>query len=130
MVILSTFSDMSLSEARTTVTVSDIKGILITFAKCWSALLFVLGIVGHSLSVYVFTRRTLRSNPCARYFLASTIVGYFIVCGTIPIRLLQLGYNIDIFLNSSMLCKSVSYILAWARYPNHYKKQPEMNLIS
>ncbi|CAF4373274.1 unnamed protein product, partial [Adineta steineri] len=43
------------------------------FYQIWTYLLLCLGTIGHSLNIYVFTRPTLRSNPCTRYFLAATI---------------------------------------------------------
>jgi hypothetical protein len=85
------------------------------FANCWSAFLLGFGIVGHSLNIYVFARPKLFSNPCARYFLASTIISYVILCGSIPLRLLQLGYSIDVFLTSVTMCKVLSYILGCVR---------------
>ncbi len=59
------------------------------FARCWSVVMFILGIIGHTLSIYVFTRPTLRKNPCARHFLASAVSGYCITCVTIPLRIFK-----------------------------------------
>ncbi|CAF4967047.1 unnamed protein product, partial [Rotaria sp. Silwood1] len=106
---------MSSSNTSIAATVANINQSLATFSKCWSAFLFSFGVVGHSLSVYVFTRRTFRSNPCTQYFLALTIVGCLIVYGTIPLRILQFGFNIDVFTLSLPVCKILSYILACAR---------------
>ncbi|CAF4004652.1 unnamed protein product, partial [Adineta steineri] len=35
-----------------------------TFIRCYCFLMIPLAIIGHSLSIFVFTRRSLRSNPC------------------------------------------------------------------
>jgi hypothetical protein len=86
------------------------------FARRWSVIMFTLGIVGHTLSIYVFTRPTLRRNPCARYFLASAVAGYCITCVTIPLRTLQLGYNINTFVYSVPLCKILSFEMVLTRY--------------
>ncbi|UJR17255.1 hypothetical protein I4U23_004150 [Adineta vaga] len=45
------------------------------FFRFWSFFILIPRIIGHSCSIYVFTRRTLHSNPCVRYFLAATISG-------------------------------------------------------
>ncbi|CAF4267707.1 unnamed protein product, partial [Adineta steineri] len=45
------------------------------FFLFWTFASIALGTVGHLLSIYVFTRPILRSNPCACYFLAATVTG-------------------------------------------------------
>ncbi|CAF1239581.1 unnamed protein product, partial [Adineta steineri] len=108
-----------MSSSNTTTTEADIikaDGIIFYQVFCYSMLAF--GIIGHTLSIYVFTRPVLRSNPCSRYFLASTISGCFVVLINMPLRLLQLGYNINIFTNSIIVCKIVSLLLLWAKAQN------------
>ncbi|CAF1544785.1 unnamed protein product [Adineta ricciae] len=85
------------------------------FYQYCSIIYLILGIAGHSLSIYVFTRGQLRRNPCARYFLAMSIAGYFVVCGNIPLRLLQISYGIDVFTVSLPLCRFLSYLLVCTR---------------
>ncbi|CAF0825527.1 unnamed protein product [Adineta steineri] len=87
----------------------------IMFTRCWSFLLICLGIIGHALSIYVFTRPKFRSNPCTHYFLASTICGAFITCVNTPLRLLQTGYNIDLFGYSIVTCKLLTFVLYWSK---------------
>ncbi|CAF1309064.1 unnamed protein product [Adineta steineri] len=87
----------------------------IMFTKCWSFLLICLGIIGHALSIYVFTRPKLWANPCTRYFLASTICGAFVACVNTPLRLLQSGYNIDLFGYSNVTCKLLTFVLYWSK---------------
>jgi hypothetical protein len=86
------------------------------FAQCWSTIMFILSLIGHSLSIYVFTRPVLRRNPCARYFLASAVTGYYITFVIIPLRTLQAGYNINVFLYSIPVCKILSFISSSIRY--------------
>ena len=62
------------------------------FMRCFGYTIIPLGTVGHLLNFYVFTRPTLRPNPCARYFLAASIVGMIHTCYTLPIRLVQSSY--------------------------------------
>ncbi|CAF1286564.1 unnamed protein product [Adineta steineri] len=83
----------------------------ILFIKVWLFTMFACGIVGHTLSIYVFTRRSLYSNPCARYFLASAMIGMTVVVISVPLRLLQAGYNIDAFVRSAAACGILTWIL-------------------
>ncbi|CAF0817229.1 unnamed protein product [Adineta steineri] len=108
-----------MSSSNTITTEADIiKADGIIFYQIWCYSMFTFGIIGHTLSIYVFTRTVLRSNPCSRYFLASTISGSCVVMITIPLRLLQLRYNINVFTNSIIVCKIVTLLLNWTRAQN------------
>jgi len=98
------------------------------FLRVSSYLLICLGTVGHSLSIYVFTRPTLRLNPCVRYFLASTINGFFVTYVNVPMRLIQNAYNYDMFAVSSASCKILTFVLFWARYLTCFEKD-KFNLL-
>ncbi len=89
---------------------------LTNFMKCWGFFAFIFGIVGHWLSIYTFTHPALRSSPCVRYFLASTISGYCVVLVTVPIRTVQLAYDIDLFMTSLEACKFLTFLLSCTRY--------------
>lgn len=81
------------------------------FLQIWSYLLIVLGTIGHSLNIFIFMRPTLRSNLCTRYFLASPISGI-----NVSLRLLQQIYGIDVFQYSNLSCKTITFIVLWAKY--------------
>ncbi|CAF4625796.1 unnamed protein product [Rotaria socialis] len=53
--------------------------ILATFVTICCYLMIILGLISHSLSIVVFTRRSLRSNPYSCYFLAATLNGVYVV---------------------------------------------------
>ncbi|CAF3913316.1 unnamed protein product [Adineta steineri] len=62
------------------------------FFLFWTFASIALGTVGHLLSIYVFTRPILRSNPCACYFLAATVTGpsiIMLIFGSLTIRHIQ-----------------------------------------
>ena len=99
--------------------VDAVKYIMIMFAQIWSYSVIILGTIGYSLNIYVFTRPTLRSNPCGRYFLASSISGFFITNVSIPLPLLQFVYNVDLFGYSSAACKIFTFIVFWTRYAKY-----------
>ncbi|CAF4135098.1 unnamed protein product [Adineta steineri] len=80
-----------------------------------SIIFIVIGAVGHTLSIYVFTRPEFLPNPCARYFLASAISGSIVVYTIVPIRMLQFGYNINLLIYSTSVCQVLSYFLVCAR---------------
>ncbi|CAF1339425.1 unnamed protein product [Adineta steineri] len=96
-------------------TVSAINEATMVYSRCWLFMMVALGMIGHSLSIYVFSRRTLRKIPCAKYFLASTVVGCCIVYGNLPLRTLQMGYQIDVFVYSLPVCKLLSFLTACTR---------------
>lgn len=96
--------------------VNGIKGSSILFITIWSIGMFFFGLIGHALSIYVFTRRSLRSNPCAQYFLGSAITGLGVVLTNVPLRFLQRAYRIDVFVTSNEMCRIMSWILFSIRY--------------
>lgn len=87
----------------------------VLFSRVWCWTMFSIGLFGHSLNLYVFTRATLRCNPCVRYLTASTIAGLAVVFIILPIRLLQMDYRVNLFLTSVTLCKLLTFLLSWIR---------------
>ncbi|CAF0741754.1 unnamed protein product [Adineta steineri] len=87
----------------------------ILFVEVWSFVIFFLGTVGHILSIYVFTRRSLRSNACSQYFLASAVAGLGVVYINIPLRFLQSVFNIDVFASSDVMCRILNWLLNWIK---------------
>ncbi|CAF1292371.1 unnamed protein product [Adineta steineri] len=83
-----------------------------TFIRCYCFLMIPLAIIGHSLSIFVFTRRSLRSNPCVMYLRAATIFGLLSACFILPMRLIQSGYiGLDPTVHSIYICKIVWFLL-------------------
>jgi hypothetical protein len=109
--------------------VDAVKWTVVMFFRCWNPIMFGLGIVGHSLSIFVFTRPALRSNPCGRYFLASSISGFCVVVSILPLRYLQYGYNINTFTTSVVTCKVLSYYSSNIRYLRQWLKTECIDLV-
>jgi hypothetical protein len=109
------FSEMSSSNV-TDDALNAVNRSSIMFTRFWCIIMFIFGFIGHSLNICIFTRPTLRFNPCVRYFLASAIAGYFVISCILPIRLLQLGYNLSLFISSVALCKILTFLFSWIRY--------------
>ncbi|CAF1005726.1 unnamed protein product [Didymodactylos carnosus] len=80
--------------------------------RYFALLCFIFGGVGLILNVIILTRRSLRSNPCSIYFLASTFANLFIVFVSIPVRFLTAGFNIDPTIMSLANCR-LQYYTFW-----------------
>lgn len=106
---------MNSSDTNFTSAINDLKRSMVIFIEILSYTFIVFGVVGHALSIYTFTRLKFRRNPCAYYLLAATLSGYPIVCFTIPLRLLQISFNIDVYASSTLFCKIVIYALVSIR---------------
>ncbi|CAF0799418.1 unnamed protein product [Rotaria sp. Silwood1] len=65
----------------------------------------ILGTFGNILNILIFTRRTLRNNPCSLYFLASSINNIFVLYVATLTRLLSSGWKIDPTNYNLTLCK-------------------------
>jgi hypothetical protein len=72
--------------------------------------LLLLGMIGNVLNVFIFRRRSLRSNPCSVCFIAASVVNLFILFdGLIP-RIL-LSFQSDPAETSNILCKLKYYVV-------------------
>ncbi|CAF1065007.1 unnamed protein product [Adineta steineri] len=88
----------------------------IIFYQFWTYLVVCFGIIGHSLNIYVFTRPTLRSSPCARYFLAAAITSILFIMTNYVFRLLQMIYPAyNPYGYSTASCKILTFICISAR---------------
>ncbi|CAF1535783.1 unnamed protein product [Adineta ricciae] len=95
--------------------INALKASWILFDKVYCFSMIILGTIGHLLSIYIFTRRSIRMNPCARYFLASTFCGWFVVCFGIPYRFLQIVYDINPSGYSKLICKLFNFLFFTSR---------------
>ena len=71
---------------------------------------FVLGIGGNLLNLFVFSHRTLRSNPCACLFLFVSIGNIVCVTSGVVFRILS-GWSADLTSSVDWLCKSRVFIV-------------------
>lgn len=65
----------------------------------------VLGSFGNLMNILIFTRKSLRTNPCSLYFLASSINNLFVLYVATLTRLLSSGWKIDPSNYNTVLCK-------------------------
>lgn len=76
---------------------------------------FVPGAIGLVFNVLVFTRPTLRREPCANYFLAATCFDLFIVFVVLPVRVFSNGFGMDLGNTNRGICKLESFTFNAAR---------------
>lgn len=81
------------------------------FSRYISLPVFVLGLIGNSLNVIIFTRRSLIKNPCTVYLLSSTITNINVLFFGLLVRSLHDDFSIDIIGYSVVLCRLRYFIL-------------------
>ncbi|CAF4402977.1 unnamed protein product, partial [Didymodactylos carnosus] len=72
--------------------------------RYFSLFIVLFGTIGNVLNVLVFSRGSLRTNPCAVYFLSSSILALLCLYSGISSRIL-LGFGVDPSTTSTVLCK-------------------------
>jgi len=82
--------------------------------RYFSIFIFIFGTIGNVLNLFVLSQPTLRSNPCALFFLVSSIANLsFIYSGLIP-RMLA-GWAADLTNTIGCLCKLRAFVLYTSR---------------
>jgi hypothetical protein len=94
---MSTSADSDLIQSLPAISVQLNRSILI--------IQIILGTFGNIMNILIFTRRTLRTNPCSLYFLASSINNIFVLYVPVLTRLLSAGWSIDPTNTNNALCK-------------------------
>lgn len=73
-------------------------------------ILIVLGTISNVCSLLVFSRKNLRKNPCAIYFLAFNISNLILIYASFLPPTLSIGYNIDSTTMNIDLCRLRLYV--------------------
>ncbi|CAF1295948.1 unnamed protein product [Adineta steineri] len=68
-------------------------------------LLFIFGVTGNFLTIYIFTRATFRNAPSVRYLLAGSIASLIQLFQTLLPRILGDGFGIPIINSSTLQCQ-------------------------
>ena len=93
----------------------DLTQILATLTLNLNRSLFIieliLGTFGNIMNTLIFTRRSLRNNPCSIYFLALSINDLFVLYVALLTRLLASGWGIDPSNTSNIYCKLRLFIV-------------------
>ena len=72
--------------------------------------IFIFGFVGNTLNIFVFRHRTLRKNPCAWFFLASSVGSLIYFSIGLLTRILS-GWNLDYSANNQVICKIRGFLV-------------------
>ena len=76
--------------------------------------IYIFGIIGNLLNVLVLGQRTLRSNPSAACFLASSLASFVVLVSGLTSRMMS-GYAADLTLTVDWLCRMRNVVLYGAR---------------
>lgn len=95
---------------------AHLSNISIQINRYLSVTLLLFGTIGNVLNCLVFSRRTLRSNPCVIYFLIASIANLISIISGLPPRMLR-DWKIlsDLTETISILCKTRLFILFTTR---------------
>ncbi|CAF1022550.1 unnamed protein product [Adineta ricciae] len=92
------------------ITIQYLKIMAATILLTSSIINSILGIVGLTFNIFVFTRPSLRCQPCSFYFLSSTFFNFFVILIIIPTRILSNIYDIDPTNYNDKYCKIERYL--------------------
>ncbi|CAF3006073.1 unnamed protein product [Rotaria sp. Silwood2] len=84
------------------------------------SILIGLGSLSCILSVIVFTRKTLRKNPCSTYFIALYVVNFLYIHMSLLPLTLEIGYNIDVNSYNLFYCRFSLYVAVVLNTLNAY----------
>jgi hypothetical protein len=87
------------------VTIDQINAAAAISVVALSLINFVLGAIGLMFNIVVFTRPSLRKEPCSLYFFSSTCFNLFVVFVVMPVRIVSNGFNIDLANYNLGICK-------------------------
>ncbi|CAF2897776.1 unnamed protein product [Rotaria sp. Silwood2] len=80
------------------------------FNRYLAPIIFLFGAVGNILNCLVLSQRTLRSNPCAFLFLASSFIDLISILIGLPTRILA-GWHLDPTNTINWICKARVFIV-------------------
>lgn len=83
-------------------------------------ILLVLGNIGCIFNILIFTKRTLRQNPCSTYFIAGNIFDMFFIDSLFLSTTLETGYNRSITTKSIVLCRLMYYVSLFSNVLSSY----------
>ena len=82
--------------------------------RYFALLILIFGIIGNLLNCFVLSQRVLRSNPCAVYFLVSSIVNLISLMFGLTTRILA-GWQLDPTRSHDWICKLRTFTVFTSR---------------
>lgn len=71
----------------------------------------VFGTIGNLLNIIIFTRRSLRNNPCSMYFLAGSFANFFVIYVALLTRYFATSWNWDPSTTNLAWCKTRFFLI-------------------
>ncbi|CAF1330115.1 unnamed protein product [Adineta ricciae] len=102
------------SNSSDAILIANLLSISTEMNRYFPILIFLLGTVGNILNCLALSQRTLRSNPCASFFLASSFSNLITLISGVAIRLLA-GWNADLTDTNNWICKIRIFVLFTSR---------------
>lgn len=72
--------------------------------------MFIAGILGSSINIWLFTRHYFRKSPCTKFILTSSIFDIIHLIVALLLRILAEGFNIDPASSSVIGCRTRYYL--------------------
>ena len=82
--------------------------------RYFAIVIFIFGTIGNILNCFILSQRTLRSNPCALFFLVSSIAHLIFIYSGLTTRMLS-GWADDLTNTIGWLCKLRGFVLYTSR---------------
>ena len=83
---------------------------LVLLFRIGNPILMVVGTLGSVLNLLVFTQKTLRNEPCSKYFIAANIINLLHIYGTILSTMFTIGYGSQYSAQTVILCRLSVYL--------------------
>ena len=103
------------SPSNEMMSVTALKSLLSQLNFYFGLFIFVFGIVGNILNIFVLAQRPLRSNPCVAVFLASSTAGIIAILSGLTSRVLS-GVTVDLSATVNWICKLRGFVLFASRF--------------
>ena len=107
---------IEVNKKMSTATIDQLNNATLQVNRYGYAATLLFGMIGNVLSIIVLSQRTLRSNPCAMYFLAATTANIIsLISGMLPPMLSNLNILSDGTETIQGLCKTRIFVLFTSR---------------
>jgi len=74
------------------------------------SLMFIAGLVGSIINLWLFTRSCFQKSPCAKFILVSSVFDIIHLISALFLRILADGFNLDPASSSTIICRIRYYL--------------------
>ncbi|CAF4176893.1 unnamed protein product, partial [Adineta steineri] len=96
----------------TTAIITNLAFITAQLNRSLALIILIFGTIGNLINILVFSRRSLRKQPCSIYFLGASIASLFALYSGLLSRLLS-GYNLDISIYNDSISNLRFFTAYW-----------------